>query len=286
MKLALGTVQFGMDYGVSNTSGQVARSEVEAILLQARSYGIDTLDCAHGYGDSERVLGQLEVAGQFSVVTKTPHLAKPGALSLREAFELSLARLQRKSVYGLLVHNAEDLLGPRGPDYFEEMTSLKSENVVTKIGVSVYSPAQLDSVLDSYAVDLVQLPLNVFAQDFYRTGTIDKLKRRGVEVHVRSPFLQGLALMSPAELPAFFSPVKSKVEALHHVAAKEQLTPLHLALGFLKSIPGIDRLVFGAINARQLDEICAALLASIPKLDFSHFEFSDVKFSNPSNWRL
>ena len=120
MKLALGTVQFGMNYGVANSIGQVIETEAEAILKQASFLGIDMLDTAVSYGKSEEVLGRFAQTGQ-NIVTKLPAVPE----SERDVknwligqFEESLVRLRASKIYGLLLHRSDQLLGPKGAEIF------------------------------------------------------------------------------------------------------------------------------------------------------------------------
>lgn len=81
-KLALGTVQFGLEYGINNQAGQVSPEAIARILSECRLHGVDTLDTARTYGTSEAVLGQQDLTG-LRVVTKL----KPGVGSVGEARE-------------------------------------------------------------------------------------------------------------------------------------------------------------------------------------------------------
>ena len=167
MRLGLGTVQFGQDYGISNRHGRPAVDEVAAILRVAADGGVDLLDTAHAYGDAEEILGELAVeTAPFRVVTKTP-AARVSAIGdaevgrVRGGFSDSLARLQRTSLFGLLLHRAADLALPGGERLAETLVRLREEGKVAKVGVSVYSPADLDRVIRVFRPDLVQLPFSV-----------------------------------------------------------------------------------------------------------------------------
>lgn len=207
MRIALGTVQFGLPYGIANQTGQVARSEAKAMLQLAAANSIDTLDTAIAYGESETRLGEAGVQS-FNVVTKLP--AIPASCHdvngwVREQVGLSLCRLDLTRVYGLLLHRSDDLLGNNGAMLWHALEELRDVDLVQKIGVSVYAPSEIEAVTSLYKVDLVQAPFNIVDRRLSTSGWLDRLKSKGVEVHTRSAFLQGLLLMSRTAIPPKFS---------------------------------------------------------------------------------
>lgn len=292
MKVGLGAVQFGMDYGVSNRTGKTPAAEVAAILDTARKLGVNVIDTASLYGDSEAILGQaMPEASQFDIVTKTPQFAKPSlteseAQVLEDAFHTSLLKLRRHSVYGLLIHRADDLLVPGGDLLMKRMLALKQKGLVRKVGVSVYSGRQIDELLERYSIDLIQLPISVFDQRLLQSGHLGKLKQAGVEIHARSVFLQGLLLMEPDEIPDYFSAVRGKIENYRQFNLARGLLPLQVALGFVSGLPEIDRLICGVNNHQQLEEICAAAQTRIRREDYAEFAIADEAVVNPALWRI
>lgn len=264
MKIGLGTVQFGLDYGVSNDAGKVPEAEAAAILAHARAAGVDTLDTSAGYGDAEEVLGRVAADWELpKIVTKTPVLRQMSdAPSVSDAiigtFERSLSRLGRPSLYGLMVHLAEDLLGPDGDEVWAAMQSLKDAGKVAKIGTSCYTPGEARTLADRYPLDLIQVPFNVFDQRMLVNGILPYCMDRGIEVHVRSAFLQGLLLMDPNALPDGFSSAEKPLRALRKHAEAAGLSPLAFALGYVLGRPEVARAILGVTKVSELDEILAA----------------------------
>ena len=169
MKLGIGSVQFGLDYGISNRSGATPPSDVQLILDRAGAAGVRIIDTAPLYGTAEEVLGKcLPHSHRFDIVTKTPSFtdipesARVG--HLKRVFERSLTRLGTNRVYGLLMHHADDLLKPGGEALYEAMTALKHAGKVARIGASIYEPEQVDRLLERFAIDLIQVPVNVLDQ--------------------------------------------------------------------------------------------------------------------------
>jgi len=289
--IGLGTVQWGMPYGIANITGQPAGAEVGSMLRMAKQHGVRLLDTAAGYGVAEKQLGEWNAASQgFRIVTKTVSVGSAAisdadvALALA-AFKQSLARLKCDHVYGLMAHNAENLLMADGARLWEALQECKRQGLAIKIGVSVYTPDQLSSILDRFQIDIVQLPFNVYDQRFLRTGLLDRLKVSGVEIHARSAFLQGLLLIPPDILPGQFETIREHhgrfYEALDHAG----LSPLGGSLGFCLAQPQIDHVIVGCESVSQLEEILG--VASRGGLAVRHpesFSLDDEAIINPSRW--
>ncbi|WP_371754356.1 aldo/keto reductase [Ferviditalea candida] len=292
MKLGLGTVQFGLDYGVSNKKGKTPPEEAYDILEAAHRLGIRVLDTAALYGSSEETLGHcLLPHHNFSIITKTPQFSSPtlapfDAKLLVDTFHQSLTRMRQKSIYGLLIHQADDLLKDNGHLLAETMVRLKQSGFVEKIGVSVYTGAQIDRILELYPVDIIQLPLNILDQRLLLSGHLSKLKKSGIEIHARSVFLQGLLLMNPAHLPEYFSPVKKHLEHFQLSMRRIGISPKQAALQFVMGIKEIDTVLCGVNNRAQLLELSnLARLPSEPLVP-ERFSISDDTILNPSKWRI
>lgn len=293
MKLALGTVQFGLPYGVANTSGQPGETEVRAIVGHAAAASVKVLDTACLYGDSEAVLGRNLPAGHdFRIVTKTPKFAGMDAVAavsaLRAAFAESCVRLRVSSVYGLLAHDASDLLGAQGEALWQAMSALRADGRVSRIGASVYSGAQIDALLQRYPLDLVQLPLSLFDQRLLQGGQLDRLQAQGIEVHARSAFLQGALLMAPEALPPHLAGLRPQLDEIARRAGHLGINPLQAALRFVAGLPQVSAVVCGVDSVAHFDELAAALNQSVPALDAAAAAAcacTDARLLDPSQWR-
>ncbi|MEI7814198.1 MAG: aldo/keto reductase [Coriobacteriia bacterium] len=285
MKIALGTAQFGLDYGVSNVAGRVPADEVASILDCACSAGVDVLDSAWAYGDAERVLGELRAAERFRIVTKTAPLAEDGVPGVAAKVRESIERLGATPLYGLLVHHPADLLGDDGPELAEMLQKLKASGAVERIGVSGYGAQELFAALEMLGdADLVQVPINVFDQRLVSSGALAKLKARGIEVHARSAYLQGLLLMDPSEIPDYFDPIRDRIAAWRVFCAERSLTPL-AALGFVTGIDEVEHVVVGVESAQQLAGVLAAA-EPFQSADFAELAIDDPELVDPSRWSV
>lgn len=293
MNLGLGTVQFGLDYGVSNKQGMTPLDTVKEILELAHEAGVTALDTAALYGKSEEVLGAALLPEHgFNIISKTPQFKKlvinqNDALKLRESFEASLTKLGKQSIYGLLAHHADDLLAEDGERLMDEMLELKARGMVKKVGVSIYDGNQIDRILQRYSIDLVQLPINVIDQRLLVNGSLKALKKAGVEIHARSIFLQGLLLMPLEQVPDYFSPIKPVLSAYHDFLIANDMTPLQGALSFASACECIDSAILGVASVKDLNEILDAW-QGMPKevLDFSDYASDDERMINPAQWQL
>lgn len=289
-KLWLGTVQFGMDYGVSNAGGRVSREEAGVILDHALAAGVDTLDTAPGYGQSEAVLGELGAAERFRIVTKTPQFRVPQLTAkegdaVQRSLDASLAKLRTDRVKGLLVHLTDDLLGPGGDHLYEALCAAKADGRTERIGVSVYDPPEVEAILDRYAIDFMQIPLNVLDQRFLRSGVLAKCTARGIAVHNRSALLQGLLVMEPGNVPARLKAAQRHLAAYHAAARAAGATPLQACLGFVFSLSQLEGVLCGVASVRDFDELAAITArAHEARMDFASLAVDDPAVIDPRCW--
>lgn len=292
MKFGLGTVQFGVDYGISNNRGCVPESEVENILLEAEGSGVWLLDTAAHYGTSEEVIGRnLPPDHRFKIVTKTMIVSSDKITAsdekrLEDTLNESLRRLKSNSVYGLLVHSADNVLAPGGHHIVNALLRVKAQGKTQKIGVSVYSPDQISSILEIFTPDLIQLPINIFDQRMLKTGTLNKLKSLGVEIHARSLYLQGLLLMPLGKLDSRFMDYLPHFELYQEFLIEKKMTPIQAVFAFVRGLEGlIDVALIGVTNKNELAEnACNWKAGSSRRQDFSHLSTDEEFIINPLSW--
>jgi len=256
-QLCLGTVQFGLPYGITNQSGQVDEVEVGRILDLAAASGISLLDTAQAYGTAEAVLGHCwPTDAPRRLISKLP--AGAPRQSWEESLITSLQRLQAPKLEGFLLHRALDLLAPDGAALLDWLEGLRDRGLVARIGVSIYDASELEGLpLDR--LQLVQLPLSVYDQRLIRDGTVDRLQDLGIAVHVRSVLLQGLLLQSPHHWPDHLSPAFRVHHArwLEHLH-QEGLSPLAGALGFVHACEGVEAVLVGVVAVQELAQVLQA----------------------------
>jgi aryl-alcohol dehydrogenase-like predicted oxidoreductase len=284
MKLALGTAQFGHAYGIASPQPQIAYSESKAIVDYASCQGMTVLDTAMGYGESEARLGEIGVHG-WKIISKLPEVpaGESAAIWITNAVKTSLEKLKIDSLYGLLLHRPDQLVSDKGPEIHAALQRLKADGLVEKTGVSIYQPRELEGVLSIGDVDLVQSPLSVLDRRLITSGWLDRLADRGVEVHARSVFLQGLLLMSADQRPRKFDRWSGLWGRYHEWVTATGLSPLEACLTYVSAIPQIQQVVVGVNSLNHVKEILGAQMSSV--LTWSpDLATDDEELLNPLAW--
>jgi len=292
-RLGLGTAQFGLAYGVTNTRGQVAHDEMAAILSLARGSGMAVIDTAHEYGESEAALGTFhDVTSGFRIITKTPSLGPERidaeqVSSVRRALDNSRRTLRRDRLDGLMVHNGQALLLPGGDRIIALMQDAKDRGFVAAVGVSVFEPADLEAILAIFVPDLVQIPLNLLDQRFVGNGRIAALAAKGIEIHVRSVFLQGLLLAEPKSLPGSLAHARASLQAVRRFCEGSRFTAMEACLHFVLALSEIRHVIVGVTCADELAAIVAAAQERPrDRPDFASLAVDDLDIIAPARWRV
>lgn len=285
-KITLGTVQFGLDYGINNKTGQVSENEIKNILELAKSKKILFIDTAYLYGNSESRLGKATVADGivFNIISKLPKCSRD---EVRDYFFESLKRLNINTIYGYLYHNFKTFLNDKST--FDELLTLKKEEKVKKIGFSLYYPSELENLFnENIPFDLLQIPYNLLDRRF--EPYFSELKNRGIEIHVRSIFLQGLFFKDHNELGNKLLAFKNFLIRLNEFAKKNDMHLDEIALGFALTNNFIDKVVVGIDNSEQLSRLIAIEKNAPSKEVFSKLnefisrEEIPEELLIPSNW--
>ena len=287
-KLALGSANFGLDYGVANSSGKISSNELADILLYAKKACIEIIDTAQAYGDSEARIGSLCDDNKFNFVTKIGVELTNGSRdqNLTNSVKQSCRRLNQSRLYAVMLHRPEVLLGDRGREVVRDLYKLKEEGVVSKVGVSIYSPEILTAISGVVKLDIVQVPFNLFDQQILSSGWSDKLKSAGVEIHTRSVFLQGLLLLQRSGVPEYFIKYWPDLfNAWYEFLNYNRADALKVALKFALHQDWIDKIVVGVDSVSQLDAIIEIEKSSEP-IDFPILCCNDPNLINPSKWDL
>lgn len=284
MDLILGTAAFGMDYGATNLGGRVPAGEAVGILRLAADSGFVAADTAPAYGEAEAVVGRALAEGaRLDVITKTAPWTGDAAV-LEAGVRASLERLGVASVSTLLVHRADDLLGPGGDACWEALSRLRDGGVTEGLGASVYEPGEAAAIAERYPVDVIQGPLNLLDRRFIEGGTVAELVARAIAFHARSPFLQGVLLADPDGLPARFEGVKERLRDFRQRLAGSGVTAMQAALGFVVAQPGVRAVVCGATTRAELREIAGARPFALPAGLADGLASDDLSVIDPRAW--
>ncbi|QNU67118.1 aldo/keto reductase [Ruminiclostridium herbifermentans] len=261
MKLCLGTVQFGLRYGIAGNDKPNLASCIE-ILDYAYQNNISSFDTAAAYGDAEDVLGEFikqKKINQYKIEINSkisPDIFKEGTnnnwyIRAKECVINSLRKLNIDCLDGYMLHNANAL---DNEEAIAVLDRLKKEGYVKKIGASVYKPNEAKKTFSYREMDIIQIPYNIFDQrldkeGFFKSEIIDNKK-----IYARSAFLQGLLLMPVNEIPSYLSEAIPKVKRFEELCESYNMTRKQAAVSFVKNNDKIDYLVFGIDNLNQLKE--------------------------------
>ncbi len=288
-KISLGTVQFGLRYGIANRKGKIPPKEVFEILKYAADSGINCLDTAFAYGDSEDVIGAYlrRYPHQFQVVSKLPSLDVYTLGKAEECLRVTLWRLNIKKLSGYLIHSFENFLAYE--DLWGELTCLKKKGLIDRIGFSLYSPNELEILFrKNIAFDLVQVPYSIFDRRFEKYFGI--LRRDRVEIHARSVFLQGLVFLNPDDCHGHFLKARKQISGLRNLSRDNNISISAICLNFVLLHNCIDKVVIGVDSLSHLEENIRNLKLFVKASDLKH-EFDNLIISEenillPSKWRL
>jgi aryl-alcohol dehydrogenase-like predicted oxidoreductase len=292
MKLALGTAQFGLAYGITNTAGQVSEAQVAQLLSQAQDAGIRYLDTAQAYGNAEMVLGrQLPSSHCFKIISKLsaqpqPLFSAQDSDAWEQTFFASCQRLGVQGLDALLLHAPAELSKPGGDHLEAWLLSLRERGLVQRLGVSIYAAEDLEGV-NPGLLDIVQLPLSLLDQRLLQDGTLVRLRAAGTAIHARSLYLQGLLLTPAEKWPPWASPeVRANQHALEALAQERGCRLIDLALGFAREQEDLEAVVIGVCSCHELTELSAAWSATshLPRIEWQSWALNDQIFLDPRNW--
>ena len=282
MRLAIGTVQFGLNYGINNYQGIVEEQELNSILNIARDNKIDLLDTAQAYGDSESRLGLVD-SSNFKFISKL----KPGILlsEVYDSVQNSCQKLNASNLEGVLFHDFQDY--KINPKLIDELIILKREKFIKKIGFSLYYTCDLDFILSqNIDFDILQIPFSVYDQRFKKY--FKELKKKNIEIHVRSVFLQGLVFMNPFKLSKHFDKYNSRFLSFQNKCLQLNQSISSVCLNYVYSHHEIDRVIIGVCSSKELmDNIIQIKRNSkfFDNLHFDNFKIIDESVILPFNWK-
>lgn len=294
--LSLGTVQLGMDYGIHNASGKPSPETAFRILDAAMDAGINTLDTAAGYGNSEEVIGAwLKTVPEEKrpfIVTKAAKLDHSSLddlrADLRSRVESSKKRLGLSQLPLLMLHHCEDYLCDK-ENVKTVFAELKASGDIRYSGISAYSNHDYAELAAS-GFDAVQIPINIFDWGQIENGGLQKLKDSGMMIFVRSVYLQGLVFQDPETIPERMDFCKETLQKFRALCEKYSLSPATLALSYALSLPGVTSLVLGSETVEQVQQN-AQLLSQAVSLSPAqmaeireNFLNTDPHILNPGTW--
>ena len=284
MKIIIGSAQFGMNYGISNKMGQIHQDEIKKIFDLGYRNKINTLDTAKGYGNSEQIIGNYlkkqKHDVKWNVITKLNKKQEKVYYQIQDsAYKLSIKpRI-------VLAHSADLFMDYK---FRNELFKAKNNRVVSKIGVSVYTKDEIMNVMSlAIAPDVIQLPMNILDARLYKSGVLSELHKNGVEIHIRSVFLQGLFYLNKDQLNKHFFEVLPFLNKLESIADEAGITVAELSLLWLSNLEEVDKIIIGVDKALHLKMHLNTIKKYVSPNVFENalsVNYENEKFLNPSLW--
>lgn len=283
-KFSLGTAQFGTNYGIGYGNAKKTDGEVSDILDFFYDKGGRWLDTAPGYGNADERLGRIGVS-DFSIVTKlkASMFFEKNSSFFEKKLEQTLSSLKRDNLDCVLIHDIENVVPHQRDNIISEFQALKKMGLTKRIGISIYNSNSLNGI-KLEMLDVVQAPLNPFDQNFINQQIQKLLEKNKISLHARSIFLQGLLLLNKNDRPNFFVPWEDKFKILSQIAQSLNISLLELCLTFAITQKGVERIILGAQNKKQLNEIFSKITYSNLKIPES-LSSNDTKLIHPFNWK-
>jgi len=288
-KLAIGTVQFGVKYGINEK--KIPAKDIKKILTCLNSISSKIIDTSPLYGISEKILGNYSPKkNNFQYVTKIPKINSKKILDkqiyeIKQIFFNSLKNLKKKNIYGLLIHSTNDIFKPGGDKLIDLLISLKNKKLVKKIGISVYSKKEISYSLKKFTPDIIQLPLNLVDQRMIKNKYLYKLKRKKIEIHARSLFLQGILTSKRNFFPFKNKMAKKKIIEIKENILKQNISFVNACIYFGLQQKELDKLIIGFSSYEDFIEVIRSFNNSYKKFTWSKkFQINNEKILNPSNW--
>lgn len=284
-KLILGTVQFGINYGINNSTGMPSENDVNAILTCAYNSGIRTLDTAAAYGLAENRIGnfhELNANQKFTVNTK---FSKDSSVTWLPSLINSIHSMKLEQIDTIMFHSFESYLNNK--PHLKEIYVTGVSKYFKRIGVSVYTNEEMEALINDEWVSVVQLPFNLLDNHLKRNAIVEKLREQKKEIHTRSCFLQGLFFLNEDKIPEKLTAVKPFLNKLKQITAENKIEMGHLALQYALSKSYIDKVLIGVDTVTQLENNIKWAEETIDGPVFNQIDLinvTDLDLLNPSKW--
>ena len=286
-KLILGTVQFGLKYGINNTIGKLKKDEVLSLLKVAYNSGIRVLDTAEAYGNAHQLIGNYHKRQddfKFKIITKFPHQIKHNLIKSKVLEYLELMNVNTLDV--MMFHSFDSFQS--NYNSLDTLNELKSDGLIKNIGVSVYTNDQLKSLLNEDLITVVQVPFNLLDNFNVRGDLINQLKIKGKVIHTRSAFLQGLFFKKSSDDISVVQALKPHLKTLNKIVKKQGCSMEELALSYCVKQKNIDNVIIGVDSISQLNANIKAAAYEVNEEALkciNNINVENLDLLNPSLWK-
>lgn len=284
-KIILGTVQFGLDYGINNSAGKPSKEQVFEIFEAAAKAGIDILDTADAYGNASELIGEFFAVSSTRFKINTKFKVEEGK-TIEEQLKHSLGLLNTQSIHAYFYHRFDEMTS--FPETLTELGNLKNRKLIEKIGVSVYGNDEFEIAVNTPEIDTIQLPFNLLDNYSQRGSLLKQAKEKGKEIQVRSVFLQGLFFKEQDNYPEYLNPLKPYMQTIANVGSENNIGMEELAMSYALSQPEIDNVLIGVDTLEQLQHNLSFANTAMPLgvLDsINAINVAETELLYPKNWK-
>jgi aryl-alcohol dehydrogenase-like predicted oxidoreductase len=256
-KIILGTASLSSKYGLYNKKKFISKNQIKKIFNTSLKKKIFFIDTALNYGNNEQILSNY-INNRYSVITKIPKI-KNNTKNIEKYYTAlikeSLIKNKIKKFYSVLLHSPEQLLSKNGEKIYNTLLKIKKLNLTKKIGISVYSLNSTLKILKKFNLDTIQIPLNILNQDFCNNYFIKLIKRKKIEIHARSIFLQGVLLDNKAYKKKKFRKYYKIFNKIEKVKKDNKISDLELNINFCLKHKWVKKIIIGFNTDAHLKEI-------------------------------
>lgn len=278
LEIVLGTATFQDRYGISSAQVSRSRNNHKELLESAAKLGIKFIDSAPSYGDAEKIIGEAsETGSRFQIYTKYSGFNDYEISKVWNSVKTSLENLKIETFAGFYFHNILEMAKLHRLELSDFVDEIRELGIASKVGISVYTEEDIQRAIEIFpSLDLLQVPENILDRRLVNSKLLQGLHEEGVEIHVRSVFLQGLLLMPESSIPTYLTDVRPLILELSNYARERELSVLDLCINYIQGLPWSDKMIVGCISEKQLIEIC----------NFKNFELDYENLPNTFNSSL
>lgn len=285
MELTLGTVSFGLEYGLANDFEQVGETEAAAIISFALAEGVLEFDTASAYGEAESILGRA-VGGASGVRVNTKLSEKDclNASTIIESVQRSAKRVGKPEFEAVLIHNPSTLFQGNQKEIKMGLQEVMNLGLSRRVGLSAYSERDIMAAKEVFPeLSAFQLPENICDQRSFNSQDLIDLARDGNIISVRSIFLQGVLLMNLENIPPSLGALQDEIRHFHEYLQAHEMDALEACLGYAKTIPWASQLVVGVNSVEQLQAL-TKVFNSDGLGDYSDAPRLEANWLDPRTW--
>ena len=274
-KLALGASQFRFEGAPAHPRARTPQAEVAEIVTVAARAGVRLLDAGVSYDSAETMIGSAPSLHEFRLLVRAARPDK-GPEHVEAEARASLARLGVTKAEAIIVQNAGDLFGRHGPDLWDKLMDLKARGLFDKIGIVALASDDPIGIAKRFHPDIIQSPASLLDQRLLTSNVLATVASLGVEVHLRSIFMQGLIFLPPDRMTGPLKGAASSLSRVRRMIAEGRSDPMQAALGFALSRPEASAVIVNVTSAQELNAMIAAAASPPPELDWEGMAIDDA----------